>query len=209
MNEPATLLAEGLARLNLALPAAVQQRLLDYITLVRKWNKVYNLTAVRDRDKMLTHHLLDSLAVAPHVAAASTLLDVGSGAGLPGIPLALALPAAQVTLLDSNHKKCAFLNQAVIELTLGNVRVICERVEKLQLNQKFNVVISRAFSGLPEFAEQAGHLVAPAGVLLAMKGVHPSEEIAGLKGNFKLSGITPLQIPGLAAERHLVFLKAA
>jgi 16S rRNA (guanine527-N7)-methyltransferase len=202
-------LADGLARLNLALPPEALQKLLDYVALVQKWNKVYNLTAVRDADKMLTHHLFDSLAVVPHVAAAKTILDVGSGAGLPGIPLALALPETHVTLLDSNHKKTAFLNQAVIELKLGNVEVVCDRVEKYQLKQIFNVVVSRAFSDLPEFVELAGKLVAPGGILLAMKGVHPFEEIAQLKGGFKLSGVTPLAVPGLEAERHLVFMKAA
>jgi 16S rRNA (guanine527-N7)-methyltransferase len=209
MSELTRILADGLVRLNLPLPAAVQQQLLDYVALVQKWNKVYNLTAVRDSDKMLTHHLLDSLAVVPHVAAARTLLDVGSGAGLPGIPLALALPEAHVTLLDSNHKKCAFLNQAVIELALANVRVVCDRVENITLNQQFTVVISRAFSDLPRFSQRAGRLVAPGGALLAMKGAQPREELAQLDGKFKLSAITPLQIPGLAAERHLVFLRAA
>jgi 16S rRNA (guanine527-N7)-methyltransferase len=209
MSELTRILADGLVRLNLPLPAGVQQQLLDYVALVQKWNKVYNLTAVRDSDKMLTHHLLDSLAVVPHVAAARTLLDVGSGAGLPGIPLALALPEAHVTLLDSNHKKCAFLNQAVIELALANVRVVCDRVENITLNQQFTVVISRAFSDLPRFSQRAGRLVAPGGALLAMKGAQPREELAQLDGKFKLSAITPLQIPGLAAERHLVFLRAA
>ncbi len=202
-------LADGLARLNLVLPHETQRKLLDYVALVQKWNKVYNLTAVRDADKMLTYHLLDSLAVAPHVAGAKTLLDVGSGAGLPGIPLALALPGMQVTLLDSNHKKAAFLHQAVIELQLGNAAVVCERVEKFHSKQLFSVVISRAFSDLPAFVDQAGRLVAPEGTLLAMKGVHPAGEIAQIKGGFKLSGVTPLTVPGLAAERHLVFLKAA
>jgi 16S rRNA (guanine527-N7)-methyltransferase len=211
MSAAATL-AEGLARLQLALPHETQQKLLDYLALVQKWNKVYNLTAVRDADKMLTHHLLDSLAVVPHVDHAKSILDVGSGAGLPGIPLALALIDTQVTLLDSNQKKAAFLHQVVIELKLSNVAVVCERVEKYQLNQIFSVVVSRAFSDLPAFAEQAGRLVAPGGILLAMKGVHPADEIAQLRGNprgFKLSGVTPLNVPGLAAERHLVFLKAA
>ena len=202
-------LAGGIARLNLALPPDAQQKLLDYVTLVQKWNKVYNLTAVRDADKMLTHHLLDSLAVVPHVATAKTILDVGSGAGLPGIPVALALPHARVTLLDSNHKKAAFLNQALIELDLGNVEVVCERVEKYQAKQPFDLVIARAFSELPEFVAKAGRLVAAGGTLLAMKGMHPVEEIAQLKGDFKLSGVTPLTVPGLDAERHLVFLKAA
>jgi 16S rRNA (guanine527-N7)-methyltransferase len=202
-------LADGLAQLNLSLPPATQQKLLDYVALVQKWNKVYNLTAVREAEKMLTHHLLDSLAVVPHVAAAKTILDVGSGAGLPGIPLALALPGVHVTLLDSNHKKATFLNQAVIELKLSNATVVCERVEKYQQKQIFSVVVSRAFSDLPEFVALAGGLVAPGGTLLAMKGVHPFEEIAQLKGGFQLSGVTPLAVPGLDAERHLVFLKAA
>jgi len=204
-----TTLADGLERLGLALPAAAQQKLLDYVALVQKWNKVYNLTAVRDSEKMLTHHLLDSLAVAPHVAQAQTLLDVGSGAGLPGIPLAIALPGTHFTLLDSNHKKAAFLRQAVMELRLVNVTVVCERAEKVQLKQQFNVVVSRAFSDLPEFVERAGRLVAAGGTLLAMKGVHPADEIAHLNGDFQLSGVTPLKVPGLDAERHLVFLTAA
>ncbi len=207
-----TLLADGLARLDLVLPIEAQQKLLDYLALVQKWNKVYNLTAVRGADKMLTHHLLDSLAVVPHVAQAKTILDVGSGAGLPGVPLALALPRARVTLLDSNHKKSVFLNQAVIELKISNVDVVCERVEKYQQKQIFGVVISRAFSDLPEFVTLAGRLVAPGGTLLAMKGVHPFEELAQIndgKGGFKPFDVTPLAVPGLNAERHLVFMKAA
>lgn len=202
-------LSDGLVRLSLSLPAQTQQKLLDYVVLVQKWNKVYNLTAVRDADKMLTHHLFDSLAVVPHVAGARTILDVGSGAGLPGIPLALALPETRVTLLDSNHKKAAFLNQAIIELKLNNAEVVCERVEKYQSKQIFSVVVSRAFAELPEFVALAGRLVAPDGTLLAMKGVHPAEEIAQLQGGFRLTGVTPLTVPGLNAERHLVFLKAA
>ncbi len=215
-------LSQGLAQLKMALPAETQQTLLAYVALVQKWNKVYNLTAVRDEDRILTHHLLDSLAVVPHltsmtamtalaVTAATplTILDVGSGAGLPGIPLALALPGAQVTLLDSNSKKAAFLNQAVIELKLHNVEVVCERLEKYQSKQLFSLVVSRAFSDLPAFADMAGRLVAADGLLLAMKGVHPVAEIAQLKSGFKLCGVTPLTVPGLEAERHLVFLKAA
>ncbi len=214
MSAAATLvtLAEGLAHLQLVLPPETQQKLLDYLALVQKWNQVYNLTAVRDAGKMLTHHLLDSLAVVSHVANAKSILDVGSGAGLPGIPLALALPDAHVTLLDSNQKKAAFLHQAVIELKLQNAVAVCERVEKYQLKQTVSVVVSRAFSDLPTFVEHAGRFVAPGGTLLAMKGVLPSEEIAQLSSNehgFKLSGVTPLHVPGLAAERHLVFLKAA
>ncbi len=205
----AQLLADGLARLHLPLPPATQQKLLDYVSLVQKWNKVYNLTAARGADKMLTHHLLDSLAVAPHIAGVKTILDVGSGAGLPGIPLALALPGAHVTLLDSNQKKTAFLQQVVIELKLSNVAVICERVEKFPLKHNYDVVVSRAFCALPEFVAMAGGLVAPGGTLLAMKGVLPEGEIAQLTGAFQLSRVKPLAVPGLDAERHLVFLKAA
>jgi 16S rRNA (guanine527-N7)-methyltransferase len=208
MSTPATL-SEGLASLQISLSPEIRQKLLDYVALVQKWNKVYNLTAVRDTDKMLTHHLLDSLAVVPHIATVKTILDVGSGAGLPGIPLALALADTRVTLLDSNHKKAAFLNQALIELQLGNAEVVCERVEKYQQKQLFDMVISRAFSDLPEFVALAGRLVAPGGILLAMKGVHPFEEIAQIKGRFKLSNVTPVTVPGLEAERHLVFMKAA
>ena len=202
-------LVDGLARLNLTLSPVTQQKLLDYVALVQKWNKVYNLTAVCDADKMLTHHLLDSLAVVSHVATAKTILDVGSGAGLPGIPLALALPRARVTLLDSNHKKAAFLNQAVIELKLSNAVVICERIEQYQIKHPFSIVMSRAFSDLPEFVKLAGRLVASGGALLAMKGACPADEIAQLKAGFKLSSVTPLKVPGLDAKRHLVFLKAA
>ena len=208
----AQVLSAGLARLNLELPVDTQQKLINYIALVQKWNKVYNLTAVRGADKMLTHHLLDSLAVVPHVANAKTILDVGSGAGLPGIPLALALPQTRVTLLDSNHKKTAFLNQAAIELALNNVEVVCDRIENYQTKQPFNVVISRAFCDLPTFVALTGRLVIPGGTLLAMKGANPIEEIAHLKngnGVFNCTRVMPLQVPGLDAERHLVFLKAA
>jgi len=199
----------GLARLNLSLSPDAQQKLLDYLALVQKWNKVYNLTAVRDADKMMTHHLLDSLAVVPHVQKATSILDVGSGAGLPGIPLAVALPETRITLLDSNHKKASFLHQATIELKLGNVEVVCERVEKYQPKQMFSVAVSRAFSDLPEFVSMAARLVVPDGILLAMKGVHPFEEISQLKGDFRVIDVRSLSVPGLNAERHLVFLKAS
>lgn len=202
-------LHEGLAQLQLALPSATQQKLLDYLALVQKWNKVYNLTAVLEHEAMLTHHLLDSLAVVPHVAHAKSILDVGSGAGLPGIPLALALPEAQVTLLDSNQKKAAFLQQAVIELKLTNAQVVCGRVENIQLNQQVSVVVSRAFAELEKFAALAGHWVAPGGAVVAMKGVHPADEMARLHGAFKVSRVIQLKVPGVNAERHLVFLTAA
>ena len=137
-------LQEGLSKLGLDLPQATHEKLLAYLALVRKWNKIYNLTAVRDEDKMLTHHLLDSLAVVPYVKDAAAILDVGSGAGLPGIPLALALPGTEVTLLDSNQKKTTFLRQAKMQLALTNVTVVCERVERYQQKQLFKAKIGRA-----------------------------------------------------------------
>jgi 16S rRNA (guanine527-N7)-methyltransferase len=187
----------------LALPAGAQERLLAYLELLQKWNRVYNLTAVREMPRMVSHHLLDCLAAVPHVAEA-TLLDVGSGAGLPGIPLALALPESRVTLLDSNHKKAAFLRQAVMELKLANAEVVCERVDAWKPGGPFAVVISRAFSDLAEFVSMAGRHVAAGGRLVAMKGVHPYEEIHHLPGGWRVLEVIPLTIPGLRAPRHLV-----
>src|SRR5262249_17228673 len=148
-------------------------------------NKTYNLTAVREPSKMVSHHVLDCLAVAPHLDA-RTILDVGSGAGLPGIPLAMALPKTAVTLLESNHKKAAFLQQAKAELAPDNVRVACERVEKWQPGDTFEVVTSRAFSDLAEFVALAGRHAAPHGRLAAMKGIYPHEEITQLPAGWRL-----------------------
>jgi 16S rRNA (guanine527-N7)-methyltransferase len=198
-------LAQGVLQLGFTLPAGAQQRLLEYLALLQKWNRVYNLTAVREAPRMVSQHLLDCLAAAPHVAAA-TLLDVGSGAGLPGIPLALALPDARVTLLDSNHKKAAFLTQAVIELKLVNAEVVCERAETWNPSTTFEVVISRAFSDLAEFVSLAGRHAAAGGRLVAMKGVHPYEEIAQLPPGWEVRQVIPLTVPGLRAQRHLVTL---
>jgi len=198
-------LAQGVLQLGFTLPAGAQQRLLEYLALLQKWNRVYNLTAVREAPRMVSQHLLDSLAVAPHVGAA-TLLDVGSGAGLPGIPLALALPDSRVTLLESSHKKAAFLKQAAMELKLRNVEVVCERVEAWQPPADFEVVISRAFSDLAEFVSLAGRHAAAGGRLVAMKGVHPYEEIEQLPQGWQLQQVIPLTVPGLRAQRHLVTL---
>jgi 16S rRNA (guanine527-N7)-methyltransferase len=200
--------AEGIAALGVPVPAAAQAKLLDYLALIAKWNRVHNLTAVRDSAKMVTHHLLDSLAVLPHLAG-PRVLDVGSGAGLPGIVLAIAQPAWQVTLLDSNHKKAAFLQQAAIELKLPNVDVACERVEKFRAGVPYNVVISRAFSDLGEFATAALPLLAPNGTIAAMKGVMPYEELAQLPPAVRRIREIALTVPGLAAERHLILLGRA
>ncbi len=197
--------AQGCAELGLRVPAGTQRKLLDYLALIAKWNRVHNLTAVRESAKMVNAHLLDCLAVAPHLEA-RTVLDVGSGAGLPGIPLALMWPQARVTLLDSSHKKAAFLRQAVIELGLDNAEVVCERVETWQPQREFDLVISRALSDLPEFLKLAGRLCATRGTVAAMKGVYPHEELAQLPREFRLQGVVPLQVPRLRAERHLVLL---
>jgi 16S rRNA (guanine527-N7)-methyltransferase len=201
-------LDEGLTGLQLDLLLNAREKLDAYVALLRKWNNVYNLTALHDPQDILTHHLLDSLALVPHVPNAGSLLDVGSGAGLPGIPLAIALPQLEVTLIDSNHKKTAFLQQAVIELALGNVEVICARVENIQLSQLFNVVTSRAFADLLTFVELAGRLVAPGGRLLAMKGALPEREMAQLDYTFQVIDKIALAVPGLNAERHLIVLQA-
>ena len=201
-------LAAGIAALGIAVPANAQQRMLDYLALVGKWNKAYNLTAVREPEKMLTHHLLDSLAVLPHVRG-PRVLDVGSGAGLPGIPLALARPDWQVTLLDSSHKKTTFLRQAMIELKLTNVDVACARVEAWPAPQPFDTVVSRAFSELSEFLALAGKLCAKDGVMIAMKGVYPHDELAQVPEDFLLRSVVPLHVPGLDAERHAALLQPA
>ena len=201
-------LAAGITALDLNVAPHAQQRMLDYLVLVEKWNKAYNLTAVREPAKMLTHHLLDSLSVLPHVHG-KRVLDVGSGAGLPGIPLALACPQWQFTLLDANHKKTTFLRQAVIELKLTNVDVVCDRVETWVPSQRFDTVVSRAFSDLPEFLGQAGKLCAKTGVIVAMKGIYPHEELAQVPKDFQLCRVVSLKVPGLNAERHAALLQPA
>lgn len=205
---PTELLDRGLAELDLALEAGARARLLDYVALIAKWNQVHNLTAIREPGRMVTHHILDSLAVLPHLAG-PRLIDVGSGAGLPGIPLAIARPEWRVTLLDSNHKKAAFLQQAVIELGLGNASVACERVEEHRPGDLYDVVIARAFSDTAEFCALARHLRAPGGVYAAMKGVYPYEEVLQLEPDLGTVDVVALRVPGVDAERHLVLVRAA
>jgi 16S rRNA (guanine527-N7)-methyltransferase len=204
-----TKLADGLSQMGLALGAEAQAKLVAYLRLIEKWNRVHNLTAVREPEQMVVLHLLDSLTVLPHVAHARTLLDVGTGAGLPGIPIAIARPDLAVTLLDSSHKKATFLRQAKAELGLANVQVACERVERWHPPAPFDVVVSRAFAELADFVVQAAHLVAPGGTLLAMKGVHPFEEIAKVPSTHRVENVVELRVPTLDAQRHLVLLKAA
>jgi len=198
-------LERGSAALRLKLRAEELAKFERYLDLLEKWNRVYNLTAIRDRERMVRHHLLDSLAILPHVKG-PRVLDVGSGAGLPGIPLAIASAELQVTLLDSNHKKTAFLRQAVAELALANATVEVERVESWRTSARFETIVSRAFSELGEFVAAAGRLLAPGGIIAAMKGVYPGEEIERMPGGFQVVNVVKLAVPGLDAERHLVIV---
>ena len=201
-------LKQGLATLGIAVPSGVQEKLLAYAALLYKWNKTYSLTAMREQDKAVSHHLLDSLAVLPFVPTGN-LLDVGSGGGMPGIPLAIARPQLHVTLLDSNSKKAAFLQQAAIELALPNISVHCGRVEQYHPTVGFAAITSRAFSELADFVRLSRHLLAPGGHWLAMKGVWPHDEIARLPVDIALVAVHRLLVPGVEGERHLAVIGSA
>jgi 16S rRNA (guanine527-N7)-methyltransferase len=200
-------LRAGSQALGVPLGDGAIERLGTFLDLLEKWNKVYNLTAIRDTSLWASHHVLDSLAIVPHLPRGS-LLDVGSGGGFPGIPVAIVQPDRKVTLLDSNQKKSAFLRQVAADLALANVSVAAERVEDHRPAPGYDVVVSRAFSDLSDFAGLAGGALAPGGVLVAMKGVHPYEEIARVPAGWAHE-VVELRVPGLDAARHLVFLRAA
>jgi 16S rRNA (guanine527-N7)-methyltransferase len=203
---PAAALERGLQQLGMALAPETRERLLQYIALLSKWNRTYNLTAIRDPEAMVSHHLLDALAVLPHLPlpAEARVADAGSGAGLPGIPLAMARPQWHVALVESNQKKCAFLRQAAIELALANVEVHEGRVERWQPPIPFALVISRAFTQLAQFIQACRHLVAPRGLFAAMKGKQPREELDALPGDVQCKAVIALRTPFVDAERHLV-----
>jgi len=202
-------LAGGIAKLSLALPTAARGKLDAYLALLAKWNRTYNLTAIRDPARMITHHLLDALAVLPHLPQNERLrvLDVGAGGGVPGIPLAIARPRWDVVLADANHKKATFLAQAGIELELPNVTAVATRIEDYAPTAPFDVVISRAFADLRTFAESSARHVADHGVLVAMKGVHPDEELADLPADIVVIATHALAVPGLDAARHLIVMQ--
>lgn len=202
-------LARGIQTLGLDIDAATQQRLLDYLALLAKWNKAYNLTAVRDVDEMVSRHLLDSLSIVPSFEAAGgeRWLDVGSGGGMPGIPLAILFPGKFLTLLDSNGKKTRFLTQVKLELKLDNLQVIHSRVEAFQPEQPFNGIVSRAFSSLEDFTNWTRHLGDTQTNWLAMKGVHPSDELAALPEDFRVEAERALAVPGCQGQRHLLILR--
>ncbi len=191
------------------LPVDAQAKLSAYLDLLSKWNRVYNLTAIRERQRMESHHVEDALAVLPYLPEAPDvrLLDVGSGAGIPGIPLAIARPEWCVVLLDANGKKVTFLTQAVIELGLANARAVASRVEDYTSDARFDVVISRAFSDLRTFAESALRQVADNGVIVAMKGAFPQAEIDALPNGVDVAATPALDVPGLDAQRHLVIMR--
>jgi len=199
-------LEDGLA--TLALERDLAAPLLDYLALLVRWNATYNLTAVRDPAEMVDKHLLDSLAMHPYVDAIATrggsLADLGTGAGLPGIPLAIAKPTLQVTLVESNGKKARFMREAIRKLGLSNARVTESRIEQLDEPGGYDAITARALATLPLILQLGGHLLGPDGVLLAMKGAYPEDEIAALPEGWELRGSRPLRVPGLDAERHLL-----
>ena len=199
-------LDQGLEQLGLALGGEARTQLVRYLGLLQKWNRVYNLTAIRQPGRLVSHHLLDSLAALPYLCGPS-LVDIGTGAGLPGLPIAIARPDWQVVLLDSNHKKGAFLRQAIIELELANAEVAVTRAEEWRPPQAAAAAVSRAFSDLAGFAEAARHIVAPGGMLAARKGLYPDEELEQLPKGVLLDRVVPLRVPGLRAARHLVLLR--
>jgi 16S rRNA (guanine527-N7)-methyltransferase len=198
-------LVGGLAALQLELPEGGVEKLLRFIALLQKWNRTYNLTAIREPEKMVSLHLLDSLAVAP-VFKSGSVLDVGSGGGFPGIPVAIARPDLRVTLLDASHKRAAFLRQVAVELDLRNVSVICERVENCG-GETFDWIVSRAFAELRDFVASCAPLLKSGGLFAAMKGAIFPEEIAALPAAFRVHGILPLFVPGLDAERHVILVE--
>lgn len=206
-------LAEAIARgandMALALPEGAAERMAQHLELVEKWNRVHNLTAVRETAQMVTLHVLDSLSLLPWLDNVRSLVDVGTGPGFPGIPAAIARPAMQVTLLDSSHKKCAFLEQVRADLGLANVRIVCDRVEQWRPPERFEAIVSRAFAELTDFVAQAGHLAAPGARFLAMKGVYPYEEIARVPASHRVAEVVELKVPTLDAKRHLVLIQAA
>ena len=203
----ALILANGIKELQLDLNQQQHEQLLDYLALLFKWNAVYNLTSVRDPMRMMTHHVLDSLAAVPAFDSARNVLDVGAGGGLPGMVLAIAKPAMKVAMIDTVHKKTAFLTQVKAELGLANVTVYTMRVEDLAVSDKFDVITSRAFADLSDFVNWSEHVLAENGQFIALKGTAPPEEQERLPQDWKVTELRPLAVPGLDAERHLVFIQ--
>lgn len=199
-------LQSGLKEMGLDLSGEQQDKLLAYVEMLKKWNKTYNLTALRDESQIISHHLLDSLTLPPYLEGAQTMLDVGSGGGQPGIPTAVCRPDLQITLLDANTKKTSFLQQAAIELELKNVRVVSGRVEAVQ-GLRADVITSRAFAELADFVNWTAHLLQDGGCWAAMKGVYPAAEIDRLPDSVCVERVDKIRVPQLNAERHMVILR--
>jgi 16S rRNA (guanine527-N7)-methyltransferase len=204
----ADVLKQGIKQLPLALDEGQVEKLLDYLHLLNKWNAVYNLTSVRDPLEMVKLHLLDSLTAVPAFKDAANVLDVGAGGGLPGMVLAISRPDMKVSMIDTVHKKTAFLNQVKAELELSNVTVYTRKVQELEVKTKFDVITSRAFADLSDFVNWSGHLLQEGGQFIALKGTAPAEERERLPAPWKVQKLEPLAVPGLDAERHLVFIQA-
>lgn len=204
---PAETLARGLESLGLPLPKEASGKLLAYVDLLAKWNRTYNLTAIREPERMVTHHLIDSLAVLPYLPAGS-LVDIGAGGGLPGIPIAIAQPERQVVLNDSNHKKGAFMQQAAIELGLTNVEVHIGRAEEWHPPERFDGAVSRAFAELSDYIATCRHLVKTDGFFAAMKGLYPDDEIARLPQDIQCDPARKLEVPLIEGERHFLLCRA-
>lgn len=199
-------LAAGVSELHLRLAPGGEGRLLDYARLVGRWNRVYNLVSRAERGDFIRRHVLDSLTVIDALSARNNIADVGSGAGLPGIPLAIARPDARFTLVEGREKKAAFLREAQRVLALDNVAVASERVEEWDPPLLFDAVVSRAFAELGQFCRLAGHLLARGGRMYAMKGSYPGDELQGVPAGYRIERVLPLKAPGLAAARHLVVI---
>ncbi len=200
-------LEQGLAEMGISATPDQQRLLLDYLALLEKWNRAFNLTAVRDPRKMVSRQLLDSLSI-HHLLKGERILDVGSGAGLPGIPLSILEPGRSFTLLDTNSKKTRFLRQAKLELQLGNVEIEQARVERFHPSPLFHVITSRAFASLPDMLKLTRHLLAPGGCWLAMKGMIPLAELESLGEEYRVE-IQPLQVPGESGQRHGILIRPA
>ena len=199
-------LEQGLALLGQQpLPVEDRQRLLAFVRLLAKWNAAYNLTAVREPEEMVTRHVLDSLVVLPYLHGAR-VLDIGTGAGLPGIPLAVARPDCSFALLDANAKKTRFVTQVVGELGLKNVEVVQTRVENYRPVEKFDTLVARAFASMADILKNARHLCAPHGHFLVMKGVYPEAELAAIPAEYAVREVVALKVPGLDAARHLAIV---
>jgi 16S rRNA (guanine527-N7)-methyltransferase len=200
------ILVDGIEEMQLDLSGDKIAKLMDYLALLFKWNAVYNLTSLRDPMQMVTHHLLDSLAAVPAFKDAKNVLDVGAGGGLPGMVLAICRPDMKVAMIDTVHKKTAFLTQVKAELGLANVTVYTKRVEQLEVKQAFDVITSRAFADLSDFVNWSGHLLAEGGQFIALKGVAATDEQQRVPSPWKITELRPLKVPKIEAERHLVFI---